>query len=479
MKLIFGCLSLLFFTVTSPPISLAQENLDLPPVCRNGLATTINEVINRPQLKRSRWGIEIQTLATGETLFSLNGDKLFTPASSLKLLTAAAGLAELGADYRIATSLYSVGTAPHLTSLRFYAQGDPTISSTTLKKIIHQLQAQGITKIENLIIDDSYFAPPLINPTWEWLDVHSYFATGVSSTILNQNTVTLTLLPQEIGEPVKHFWSDAIAARQWQLDNQAITGNPDIDYQIELEGALGKPQLKFSGELAVNEAPDVWDLAVVDPAQYFLDSWRSQLEQAGIMVVKGTVLQQSEVTPTETKLLTIYSAPMQEIITAINQDSNNLYAEILGKILAQKLNQATATDAVSFSLNKLNISEQEYVLSDVSGLSRQNLATPQILVKTLRTMSQLPLAKSYQQSLAVAGISGTLKNRLQHTYLSRNLWGKTGTLSGVGSLSGYIIHPEYPSLVFSIIVNNSELKSSKIRQAIDQIIVILDQSRKC
>ncbi|MEM9510727.1 MAG: D-alanyl-D-alanine carboxypeptidase/D-alanyl-D-alanine-endopeptidase [Cyanobacteria bacterium P01_E01_bin.35] len=467
------------FTLASPIISLAEEKSDVSSVCPSDLPTAITEIINRPEFERSRWGIEIQTLEEGKSLFSLNGNMFFTPASSLKLLTSAASLIELGTDYRIETTIYSTGTKPNLTSLRLEGQGDPTISTETLKNIVHQLQSRGIKRIENLIIDNSYFAPPSINPTWEWLDVHSYFATAVNSTILNQNTVTLTLLPQQIGQPVKHYWSDAIAARQWQLDNQAVTGNKDINYNIELDSYLGKPKLQLRGELAVNEPPDVWDLAVVDPAQYFLESFRSQLTDVGITVGRGTVINQPEQNQGETELMTIYSPPMQQILEEVNQESNNLYAEVLGKILAKKLGLETATEAVKSSLNTIGINPNEYVLADVSGLSRQNLISPQILVKTLQIMSQLSQRESYQQSLSLASINGTLKNRFRNSSITGNLWGKTGTLTGVGTLSGYIIDHQNPSIVFSILVNNSELKSNEIRQAIDEIIVILNQLNKC
>lgn len=479
MRLIVSGFSLLLFTLASPIISLAEEKSDVSSVCRSDLPTAITEIINRPEFERSRWGIEIQTLEEEKTLFSLNGNMFFTPASSLKLLTSAASLIELGTDYRIETTIYSTGTAPNLTSLRLEGQGDPTISTETLNNIVHQLQSRGIKRIENLIIEDSYFAPPSINPTWEWLDVHSYFATAVNSTILNQNTVTLTLLPQQIGQPVKHYWSDAIAARQWQLDNQAVTGNRDIDYNIELDSYLGTPKLQLRGELAVNEPPDVWELAVVDPAQYFLESFRFQLTDAGITVGKGTVINQPEQNQGETELMTIYSPPMQQILEEVNQESNNLYAEVLGKILAKKLGSETATEAVKSSLNTIGINPNEYVLADVSGLSRQNLISPQMLVKTLRIMSQLSQRESYRQSLALASINGTLKNRFRNSSITGNLWGKTGTLTGIGTLSGYIIDHQNPSIVFSILINNSELKSNEIRQAVDEIIVILNQLNKC
>ena len=473
---------------------------DVPRICPQDLSTAIEEIINRSKFKRSRWGIEIQTLEGGDSLYSLNGDKFFHPASSAKLLTTAAVLSELGANYRITTPIYGVGNPPSMTSLRIKGQGDPTISTKELKNIVHQLQSQGIRRIEKLIVDDSYFDPPMINPTWEWLDVHSYFATAVNSTILNQNTVTLTLLPQQLGKPVKFFWSDAIAARQWQVVNRGITGAPDIPYQVEIDGVIGKPVLQIRGELAANDPPDLWDLAVVDPAHYFLESWRLNLAKAGIAVTRGFVVSstspckgsvcadppakvnsvnQPDIDELETELTTITSPPLQQILNQINQESNNLYAEAIAKILAKKLNTKTPIEALNQSLTNLGIDSEEYVLVDASGLSRQNLITPQTLVKTLRLMSRSPQAKSYRDSLAVAGVNGTLENRFRHTSIHRNLWGKTGTLTGVGALSGYIYPTQYPILAFSILLNNSEVSNREIGQAIDEITVILNRLHKC
>jgi serine-type D-Ala-D-Ala carboxypeptidase/endopeptidase (penicillin-binding protein 4) len=448
-------------------------------VCSQDLSPAISKIINHPKFKRSRWGIEIQVLATGESLYSLNADKFFTPASSVKLLTTAAVLSKLGANYQITTPLYSVGNSPHLTSLRVKGQGDPTISTKSLKTIVHQLQQRGIRRIEKLIIDDSYFAPPKIHPTWEWLDVHSYFATAVNSTILNQNTVTLTLLPQSIGKPVKYYWSNAIAGRQWQVINQGMTGAANIPYNIEIDRELGQPVLQIRGQLAVNEPADVWDLAVVDPAQYFLESLRLSLEQAGITVTQGIVVKQAYKNKLETKLTVITSPPMQEILTEINQESNNLYAEAIAKILAQKLNTPNYIAAINQSLTQLRINSDEYLLVDASGLSRQNLITPQTLVKTLRTMSQSSQSKFYRQSLAIAGVNGTLKNRFHNTAIQGHLFGKTGTLTGINSLAGYIYLPNYPTLAFSILINNSEVSNQEIKQAIDKIILTLNHTINC
>lgn len=453
--------------------------------CSQDLSLAIKQIISRPELARSRWGIEIQTLK-GESLYSLDGDKLFNPASTAKLLVSAAGLLELGADYRINTPIYSRGKPPVLNSLRIKGQGDPTISTQSLKSIVHQLQLKGVSKIENLIIDDSYFAPPTINPSWEWADVHSYFATAVNSTILNQNTVTLTLLPQQIGQPVKFWWDDAIAANQWRVINQATTGKVDLEYAVEIEQDLGQPLLKLRGELAVNQPPDVWDLAVVDPAQYFLESLRFHLAQEGITVTRGTVIEpevkRKHIDLLDTELTAIYAPPLQNILTEINQESNNLYAEVLGKILAQKLKVKTPINAINQSLQQIGIKPDEYILVDASGLSRQNLVTPQTIVKILRLMSQSTdstTAQSYRQSLAIAGTNGTLKKRFINTSVQNNLWAKTGTLTAVGALAGYLQTQSNSTLVFSILVNNSELENKEIRQAIDEIVVIVNRLEQC
>jgi serine-type D-Ala-D-Ala carboxypeptidase/endopeptidase (penicillin-binding protein 4) len=496
MKLIFSLLKLLSlssFLLGNPLLitaTLAQgeSKATLPDVaqkskrfCPQDLSLAIEQLISRPKLARSRWGIEIQTL-TGKSLYSLDGDKFFNPASTAKLLVSAAGLLELGADYRIKTPIYSQGKPPVLNSLRIKGQGDPTISTQSLKNIVHQLQLKGVKKIENLIIDDSYFTPPTINPSWEWADVHSYFATAINSTILNQNTVTLTLLPQQIGQPVKFFWDDAIAANQWRVINHATTGRADLEYAVEIDRDLGQPLLMLRGKLAVNEPPDVWNLAVVDPAQYFLESLRFHLFQAGIAVTRGTVVEQENINLLDPELTVIYAPPLQKILTEINQESNNLYAEVLGKILAQKLQVETPINAINQTLKQIGIKPDEYILVDASGLSRQNLVTPQTLVKILRLMSQKTepkIAQGYLDSLATAGINGTLKNRFINTSVQNNLWAKTGTLTEVGALAGYLQTQSNSTLVFSILVNNSELENKQIRQAIDEIVVIVSRLEQC
>ena len=131
------------------------------------------------------------------------------------------------------------------------------------------------------------------------------------------------------------------------------------------------------------------------------------------------------------------------------------------------------------ALTQLGVNPNSYILADGSGLSRHNLISPEALVQTLRFMANSPAASIYRQSLPIAGESGTLKNRLNSTPNRVILQAKTGTLSGVSALSGYIEVPDYEPLVFSIIVNQSDLSAASMRSATDEIVLLLNRLRRC
>ncbi|ELS02853.1 D-alanyl-D-alanine carboxypeptidase, serine-type, PBP4 family [Xenococcus sp. PCC 7305] len=468
--IVLHILSIFFLGLIAP-----EAKSQSTPICRQNFAA-IDTIVNRPEFRRSRWGIVIQDLDSECILYSVDAEKYFIPASNAKLLTTAAALLELGADFRITTPILSTGEAPFLESLIVQGQGDPSISTENLEDIAQQLQSLGITQIEKLLIDDSYFNNFQLNPTWEWLDIHSYYGTAVNSLILNENTFTLTVIPQGIGEPVTLSLSDEIAAQQWQVFNEAVTTTADQVYNIELDGVLGKPILKILGGIPVDHGADVWDLAILDPANYFLETFRQLLSQSGIRVSSAEVISQ-ERQNSEAKLLTqIVSPPLPILLAEINQNSNNLYAEALLKILGKQVNADNDTEAVKLSLTQLGIDSEHYILKDGSGLSRHNLITPELLIKLLSEISKMPEGQIYQESLAIAHANGTLKNRFQNSPKPLTLQGKTGTLTGVSTLSGYLKTKTGARIVFSILVNNADQKNRISRQAIDEIILLIQNS---
>lgn len=441
-------------------------------ICPAELGTAIDTIVNRPLFNRVRWGILVKPLSSMQTLYSRDAEKYFTPASNAKLLTTAAALQQLGADFRIRTSIYQNGNG----NFTIVGRGDPSLSDTQLQSLAQQLKQKGITQVNQLIADDSYIQGDIVNSTWQWEDVQSNYGAPVNSFILNQNVFGLKLIPQIVGKTPQLLWNDPNEARQWLIINQSVTVAANQPSYIDVSRDLTGKVLRIKGQIAANSTPYLVELPVVDPNYYFLRRFRSALSTEKISL--GTTLVASSAS-NQQELAAVQSPPLSQLLIETNQNSNNLYAEALLRALAFKQprvqNKSTANiglDVIKVTLNKLGVDPTGYVLIDASGLSRRNLVTPEALVQTLQGIAKTPAANVYRASLPIAGKSGTLSNRLRNTPAQGIVQAKTGTLSGAISLSGYVNSSQYEPLAFSIMVNQSEQPASALRQAIDEIVVL-------
>ena len=463
------------------PIAIAQNSSPdtdqaTNKICPVDLPEKINSLITHPELNKAHWGILIKTLEKQTTLYDRDGNQFFIPASNTKLLTTAAALVKLGENYQIKTPIYYQGNSPRLSRLSLIGKGDPSLTINQLKTVANTLKSQGIKQVEKLILEDHNLPQNYLNSTWEWEDIHFYFAPAINQLMLNQNAVELTLSPQRIGQPLKVVWSDAIAGKQWQVINQTrtVVGNPSEG--VSIKGILGKSVLILEGELGLQSEPKVATIAILDPARYFAESFQQVLTEVGIQVNQLEIVNNPSFNPQDKLLLEISSPTILELITETNQESHNLYAEALLNLMGET---PDSTDNLKNILQPLGLDPNNYVLKDGSGLSRQNLVSPEIFVQLLTAIAQSPHAESYRKSLAIAAEKGTLSNRFQNTAVASRLKAKTGTLSGSSTLSGYLENPNFQPLVFSILVNNSEQSSPVLRKAIDSIIVLLSQLKKC
>jgi D-alanyl-D-alanine carboxypeptidase/D-alanyl-D-alanine-endopeptidase (penicillin-binding protein 4) len=464
----------------------SSPNNEQEKICTRDLPGKIETIINNPTHERETWGIVIETLNKDQILYQLNHNKYLTPASNVKLLTTAASLLKLGPDYQIKTPVYISGTPPHLTSLRIIGKGDPTLTTEHLINLARQLKIMGVTHIDNLIVEDGYLPEPEIHPSWEYSDLYFYYAVPVNSLILNENTFVLSLVPQEIGQPLKLKFSDDIASRQFLIINKTITANNATNNNVKLKPLFEQSTLEFTGELVIDSPPDNWDLAIIKPGKYFLDSLRHSLLLQGINIKNTQLVSDQENNNNlplnqeqETEFLTFESPNLLALITTTNQDSNNLYAEILLKNIALNSEDKDGIKELTKILTDLGIDSSNYSLKDGSGLSHQNLATPQTFVELLKLINKTKYGEIYRQSLTFAGVNGTLRRRFINTPIQGNLQGKTGTLTGVSALSGYVKTPNYEPIIFSIIVNNSSEKTAILRQRIDEIVLLLSQLNNC
>jgi D-alanyl-D-alanine carboxypeptidase/D-alanyl-D-alanine-endopeptidase (penicillin-binding protein 4) len=446
--------------------------------CPAQLKASIDTVINRPLFSRARWGILIKNLASTQTLYSHDAQKYFTPASNAKLLTTAAALKQLGANFRIRTSVYQDGDGV----LRVVGRGDPSFKNAQLTMLAKQLRQQGITQINELIADDSYFQGDMIPASWQWEDVQASYGAPINSLILNENAAVLTAIPQSIGQPLQLQWADPTEAYQWRVVNNSVTTQKDEPGAVRVSRDLKGAVLYIQGQLAVNSQPDITGIAVFDPIQNFLRNFRQSLAKEGITVKQTNISSNKN----EREVAAIESPPLSQLLIETNLNSNNLFAEALLRSLANNQplakNQTTVDVGLKVmrdTLTQLGVEPSSYKLLDGSGLSRKNLISPEALVQVLQAMAASPEAKVFRASLPVAGVSGTLTERFRNTPAEGIVQAKTGTLMGAIALSGYINSSQYEPLAFSIIVNQSEQPASAIRQAIDDVVVLLTQLRRC
>ncbi|WP_445252217.1 MULTISPECIES: D-alanyl-D-alanine carboxypeptidase/D-alanyl-D-alanine endopeptidase [unclassified Microcoleus] len=484
--------SLLVLILGRPSAVAAQTSAVSGDICPGELGAQVDAIANRPEFSRSRWGILIQPLSSTTTLYSRDATKYFIPASNAKLLTTAAALQKLGADFRIKTSVYSGENG----SLYVAGRGDPSIAEAQLKSLAQQLKQRGISQVNQLIGDDSYFQGSAVNPNWEWEDAQAGYGAPINSLIFNQNAIDLLLSPQAIGQPLKVTFAEPKLANQWQIQNNSVTVAQNESEFIEVGREFDRPIIRVSGQLKVGGEPESAYVAVVNPANNFLQQFQQALAAEGIPVKQALVASASRNLNQE--LASVESPPLAELVRETNRESNNLYAEVLLRLLGKATDKMPLPQTLTGKmpvpqedtgemglkelktvLTQLGVNPNSYILADGSGLSRHNLISPEALVQTLRFMANSPAASIYRQSLPIAGESGTLKNRFNITPNRVNLQAKTGTMSGVSALSGYIEVPNYEPLVFSIIVNQSDLSTAKMRSATDEIVLLLNRLRRC
>ncbi len=480
------------------PAQAQQPNVIAPPalpaVCSSQLPAAINSIIDRPELQRYRWGIVVQELGRTDRLYDRDGDRLFIPASNVKLITTAVALRQLGASTRLRTSVYQLPSNGSLSNLLVVGRGDPSLTIVGLQSIAQQLQQRGIKQIGQISFDDGYFRGEPINSGWEWGDLLTDYAPAINGLMLNQNSNPLIVSSQQVGMPLKYTWQDP-NLNSWQVDNRSLTVAASQDKNVdafssavpEVIAMFGKPVIRLTGKLALNAAPIQIDLPLADPAQSFMSAFRQSLNRSGINI-NSIQLVSGENTINLPEIAAINSPTINELIQETNQRSNNIYAEILLKSIGRTHLENYTSDRDTSNLGiavfkqhltEMGIDPQAYRIYDGSGLSRHNLVAPTTFVRVLSAMATTPVGQIYRDSLPIAGVSGSLKNRMKGTLAQGIVRAKTGSMSGIVSLSGYINPPQYAPLVFSVILNQHDRPTSQMVKVIDDVMVILARVRRC
>jgi serine-type D-Ala-D-Ala carboxypeptidase/endopeptidase (penicillin-binding protein 4) len=454
-----------------------------------GLDDQIRAIIDEPPLQQTQWGIAVYDPASDRRLIDINGDKHFVPASNNKLLTTVTAMARLGPEFRYQTPILALGRSRRRArALLVQGRGDPTLSQrfgaaplADLDSMADSVYTAGIRDVTGpLIVDATYFDSTLVNPTWQLGDLVWSYAAPVTAFAASEGSIPVVLQPADV--PGKRATVRFLGPPGLATVRADIITAPEDSTAHWTVRRLGRDSLVFDGTIRAGSRVDTTWIAAVDPAEYAGRALLGALRRRGVQVHGGlqvvrdtTRLQKVERRyGTGTSLFTWTSPPLDSIVQGLLRPSQNWIAESLMKTLgAQTGEGGTWRDGIDvvrrFLVDDVGIDSLSVHQRDGSGLSAQDLVTPDALVKLLAYVQRQPWGQTYQTALAAPGIEGSTLQRRLMAYRGR-LFAKTGTIANVNSLSGYLVTDSGRTVIFSILSNGSGVPSRMVRHATDRII---------
>lgn len=462
-------------------------------------AARVTALLGTTPASKGEWGLLVQDAETGETLYEQNADRYFVPASNMKLFTTALALAKLGPDYRFHTTLETWGSISDEGVLRgdvaLVGRGDPNLSNRkfpyelkeefdgppekALAQLADALAAKGVKEISGDVVgDDSYFPRERYPNGWEIDDMVWEFGAAISSIVVEDNTVTLTLTPGEVpGSPVQAALS--LATPDFTVENDVLTSAADVKSDLTLTREPGANLVVVKGTLPARSTPRKLLLAVEEPAQHAAAILKRMLEERGIKV-RGAARAQHSSPPVHgepTVLAEHVSVPLGDSVKLVNKISQNLHTELLLRTAARQGGVwSTPDDLMKIPADfyaAAGIAAGDVIQTDGSGLSRHDLITPRAVATLLGFAQKQPWFAVYYGSLPVAGVDGTLEDRMKNTAAAGRIHAKTGSVEHVRTLSGFAETPSGRRLIFSLLSNNQGGRSHEAADALTGLCVAM------
>ncbi|WP_185958269.1 D-alanyl-D-alanine carboxypeptidase/D-alanyl-D-alanine endopeptidase [Fodinibius sediminis] len=434
------------------------------------------------------WSVIVRD-STGKILEGYNYNKIVRPASNFKLLSSAMVLNELGPDYRYSTKLYGLGRQEGDTwegDIIVRGSGDPSISGKfynedrfyVFEKFYQALDSLGIRKIRgSLVGNDSYFDQQTYPEGWSWEDLTFYYGVEINALSFNENAVDLRVYARnDIGEKPDIEWFPFDTDYVDFVNEQVITPSYS-EYDESYQRIMGTNTILLESTLPRNYI-EKESLSILDAPRFFIDTFEKYLEQ-GKITFSMPMMVESHNRSWEGSRYTVLaehqSVPLGKLLQEMNKESNNFYAEMLLKTAAAEHYNTQGSTELGLSLIEtfamdMGIDVEDLEMNDGSGLASSTLITTEGLSKLLVEMRNNSHFAVYKQSLAVAGRDGTLEYRFKNSPVEGKLYGKTGYISGVRALSGYLESASGQPLIVSVVTNNYTEPTSYIDELQEDIV---------
>ena len=472
------------------------------PAAAQSLGARLTARLDAEGLTRNLWGVAVTDL-DGRVLFDRNAERLFMPASNTKLVVTSAALALLGPDFRVRTSLYGTGPVVDGTlrgDLVLYGRGDPTFSrrcyatdedrpgacetdpAAKLGDLARQLAERGITRVAgDLIGDGSYLGEELVHPAWEQYDLNWWYAAPVSGLAFNDNAIDFRIEASDtVGAQPRITMSPDVGLTT--IENRAVIGEAGSERTFDILRSSDGGSYVATGSLPAGSSPRTEYAAVADPNRYAALALRAELARQGIVVLGGVGSTVDSLDYAHARstppLADVASRPLADWVFPVLNTSQNFFAETLLRQLGKQFGgngswrEGREVEG-RFLVDSVGVDSTQFALSDGSGLAGNNLVTPLTFTRILAWMRRHPAYDAFAAGLPQSGERGSLSRRFVGTPLEGRVRAKTGSISRVNTLSGYVERADGKVLVFSIQANHHTLGSSRMIPAIDSIVVEL------
>ena len=514
----------LFFALLSQAFAASRKPLDKSDGPRK-LDHDLQQILSDPVVARGLWGIYAVSLDSGRPLYALNQDKLFTPASNAKLFTTAAVFGLIGPDYRFKTTVETFGSLDKYGRLNadlvVVGRGDPNLSGRTLpynlrterkappiqvlQSLADQLVLHGLKYIDgDVVADDSYFVFERYGEGWSQDDLAREWGAPVSALTINDNVIFVDIKPADRpGE--RAFLNITPFPEYYKVDNRVMTTPQGTGPRtVSINREPGSSQLTLWGNIPQDDPGFGEALAIEDPADFTARLFRQLLEERGVTVYGRARTHHTELASTQTfsvtsiasgggdstrpsvpaplVLASYQSQPVSQDLRVINKVSQNLHAELMLRLLGKEKGTSGSIqgglEVMRGFLVNAGIKPDQFAFYDGSGLSREDLVSPDAVVALLRYCHQQPWGQLYEGTLPVAGVDGSLGERFRNTPAAGLVHAKTGSLLHVYSLSGYATTQSGQHIAFSIITNNNNVPAKKALDTIDRIVERIVEDKK-
>ena len=467
------------------------------------LRARVREIVARPEFAASNLAIKVASLDTGRVMLEENADKWMQPASNMKLYTVAAALDRLGPDYRFITSVYAPSRADASGTIRgdlvVYGRGDPSYATRfnaandtdyyrAIDDLATRITAAGVRRVEgDLVGDESYFTGGPLPTGWEWDDLQWWYGAEVSALTVNDNSVDLSVKPgARVGDPCRITIGPDTSAVT--IVDRTKTSDRGTTRELSVHRPLGQNTIEIRGTMPLDDRGLTASLAVSRPALVFVTMLRTALERRGVVFTGNVRTLDAQAradgnplpVSTLVEIATRQSPPLSVVAAQTLKPSQNLYAELILRALgkATSANQKQTSEeagiaAVKDFIARAGVAPDRLVMRDGSGLSRANLVTAEATTQLLVYMNLHRTGPVFREALPVAGLDGTLRNRMKGTPAQNNVRAKTGTLGTATSLSGYVFSASGERLVFSLMINNPPRDTDPRANFTDAIAVLL------